>query len=308
MELPRLSQDSKRGADHRILAVVVTFNPDAELLENLRQLKVQVDDVLVIDNASDNPATVAAAAMAAGCDLVKNPCNLGVAGALNQAADLAKQKGFEWLWTFDQDSRVAPGAAPALLKLAEAYIGPRPIGVIATSHRDRISNKDYHLPGDICQNFEDFRVVKTTITSGSLYRREIFDVVGIFEERLFIDAVDHEFCLRCRKFGYFILESKAAMISHSLGSPQYFFGGRIKIGNYSPQRLYYINRNHLFILLRYIGTDFSFVVLRMMFTIFNDLAVLAFQQKRRANLTAMVLGFMHCVSGKFGDRQTAILS
>src|SRR5439155_25136726 len=94
---------SSADALENVIAVVVTFNPGADLALNLAALRAQLGNVVVIDNGSADAAGIEMLARAAGCRFVGNPTNLGIAAALSQGARLAMAEGFDWLATFDQD-------------------------------------------------------------------------------------------------------------------------------------------------------------------------------------------------------------
>src|SRR5258708_29269327 len=120
-----------------VLAAVVTFHPGADLTHNLEALRRQVAAVLVIDNGSADFASVERAALAAGCHVIANSDNLGIAAALNQAADLARAQDYAWLATFDQDSLVPDGALAGLLAVYAAHPDRERIAIMAMSHPDR---------------------------------------------------------------------------------------------------------------------------------------------------------------------------
>src|SRR5262249_13723768 len=69
-----------------------------------------------------------------------------------------------------------------------------------------------------------------------LIAREVFDRVGVFDERYFFTFEDLEFCLRARRAGIVTVRTGRARAHHQ--------GGQ-SIGPHSPDRLYYAARNHL---------------------------------------------------------------
>ena len=115
-----------------VLAAVITFHPGADLVHNLKALRRQVATVLVIDNGSADFASVERAALATECQVMRNRDNLGIAAALNQAADLARAQGYAWLATFDQDSAVPNGALAGLLAVYASHPDRERIAIMAT--------------------------------------------------------------------------------------------------------------------------------------------------------------------------------
>jgi len=78
----------------RVCAVVVTFDPDEELMRGLTIVREQVDGLVVVDNSlsASRREVVAQAVAATGATLVSNPQNLGIAAALNQGATVRSNR------------------------------------------------------------------------------------------------------------------------------------------------------------------------------------------------------------------------
>jgi rhamnosyltransferase len=242
----------------RILAAVVTYHPPPELAANLAALRAELADVVVIDNGSPDAATIAATAAAAGCRFIGNAGNLGVATALNQGVRLAQSEGFAWFAAFDQDSRAPPGAVARLLALHDRHPERARIGVLAMSHRDRNTGRNYQHGFDVIARGPGWRSLRATITSGSLTRVDLFDDIGAFEDELFIDGVDHEFCLRCRMAGRLVIEDEAVVLEHAIGEATLhrLLWLSLPIHHHAPVRHYYITRNGLELARRYVARDF----------------------------------------------------
>jgi rhamnosyltransferase len=287
-----------------VLAAVVTFHPGADLAHNLEALRRQAAAVLVIDNGSAGFASVERTAHAAGCQVLRNPDNLGVAAALNQAADLARAQGYAWLATFDQDSAVPDGALAGLLALYASHPDRERIAIMAMSHRDRATGRDYQRGSDVLAEAAKWRSVRTTITSGSLVRCEALDRVGWFDERLFIDGVDHDFCLRCRRAGLLVVEGAQQVMDHSLGavSLHRLLGRTIACTNHSPTRRYYITRNSLELSVRYAAFDPVWSLRNAVHLVDASLSALMFEDRRGAKARAMIQGAWHFVIRRFGPR------
>lgn len=84
------------------------------------------------------------------------------------------------------------------------------------------------------------------MTSGNLLSMSIFEKLGnAFLEKLFIDAVDDEYCFRVKRNGYDIVRINDIILAHPLGEIAkvhcLFFTK--KIYTHAPLRFYYITRN-----------------------------------------------------------------
>ncbi|HEY2481922.1 MAG TPA: glycosyltransferase [Caulobacteraceae bacterium] len=289
--------------DERILAAVVTHHPGPELAENLQALRRQGAEVLVIDNGSPDFAAIERAANASGCQTLRNADNLGVAAALNQAARAAQAGAYAWLAMFDQDSWAPDGALAELLALYAAHPARQRVAILAMSHRDRAMGRGYARGSDVLEQGSDWRSLRATITSGSLVRVAVFDRVGLFDERLFIDGVDHDFCLRCRRAGLLVVEGRP-VLEHALGAvtTHRLLGRTIACTNHAPSRRYYITRNSLEISARHGAGDWLWSVRNLAHLADSNLTALVFEDHRAAKAAAMLQGAWHFAVRRFGPR------
>lgn len=298
------SQEYKAVGGPRVLAVVISYNPDHRLPRHLQALISQCDAVVVIDNGSSNLAWVENVTAQTRSRLISNGTNLGVAAALSQAARIAQEGDFYWLATFDQDSLCPPGAISALLKLHEAHPQRNRIGILALSHRDRATGRDYHHHLDILVNGAGWRSVRSTITSGSLVRVGLFEQVGHFDDGLFIDSVDHEFCLRMRKHGWLVIEGQQQILEHSIGeaTEHSLAGRRIVCTHHSPLRRYYMTRNQLEVCGRNLLVDPIWATKGLLQFTAGSIAALLYEQDKLAKLRAMLTGVAHFALRRFGPK------
>ena len=89
-----------------VAAGIVTYNPQPEIFEKcLYSIKKQVDKVYIYDNGSDNSEILNKYLNQDGNVKVWfNSKNVGIAKALNELCTLAKDDGYKWIVTMDQDS------------------------------------------------------------------------------------------------------------------------------------------------------------------------------------------------------------
>src|SRR5271168_1767581 len=97
--------------DERVSAIVVTFHPGTEHLQNLAQIRAQVDELIVVDNGSTGQELrqIRLSTSRYGYTLIENGENLGIATALNRGVREAQQRDCRWVALFDQDSAVTEG-------------------------------------------------------------------------------------------------------------------------------------------------------------------------------------------------------
>ena len=73
--------------------------------------------------------------------------------------------------------------------------------------------------------------------------------VGGFDERMFIDLVDTDFCLRLRRAGYKNIQLTSVVLNHNLGNPitKRILFTNFSTTNHSAFRKYYRVRNNIYI-------------------------------------------------------------
>lgn len=288
-----------------ICAVVVSYHPAAELIENVAALLEQVDVVVIVDNGSgaDAKALLDRLGGYPNVNVIYNRENLGIAAALNIGVRHAKAAGHTWVATFDQDSKVTPGMIKTMLQAYDTYpekekvasLSPRyqnqSTGQSATS-RATYSDSD-HLP---------YAEVLVVMTSGNLLKLSVFDAVGYFNEALFIDHVDTEFCLRCAAKGYRILEVHDAILLHCIGFPaQHRIFGKLKTTtNHSSLRRYYIARNSIYVYKKFALTYPAWVARDAVKLVKLIIMLIMFETDRRNKLAAIFRGIFHGMSGRIG--------
>lgn len=223
-----------------IAAGIVTYNPDINRLkDNIAAVITQVSSVIIVDNASDNIDEI----LSLTDDLstvfcIRNKANYGIAKALNILFEECMRKGCKWVLTLDQDS-VCPFNMVDVFKnyidTNIAILCPRIIDV-------NVKNKEG-------ENEKNNVFVKRCITSGSLTRIQAWNDVNGFDEKMFIDGVDHDFCDRLVRHGYYILQVNSVEMMHELGFTQMkkFFFLPVTVRNHTAFRKYYIAKNIIYL-------------------------------------------------------------
>ncbi|MHB0990629.1 MAG: glycosyltransferase family 2 protein [Burkholderiales bacterium] len=288
-----------------ICALVISYYPSVEIIGNVTALLDQVDEIIVVDNGSGAETKILLEKLAdySNVQVIYNQDNLGIAAALNIGIGHAKAIGHQWVATFDQDSKVTPEMVKTMLLAYDAYpekekvwgLSPRyqnqSTGQISTSR----SNKTYvdNLP---------YAEVLVVMTSGNLIKTSVFDVVGYFNESLFIDHVDSEFCLRCSNLGYKILEVNDAILLHCIGFPvQHKILWKIKTtSNHSSLRRYYIARNGIYIYKKFIFIYPAWVIHDAYKFLKLMIMLVLFETDKKQKLSAIFKGILHGLSGKMG--------
>lgn len=239
-----------------IVAVVVAFHPEkASLAALLRVLAAETMGVILVDNGSEPDFADWLRGNGLGSvELIRPAANLGLAAAQNVGVRSALQGSCEAVVFFDQDSVIEAGL---IAGLARAFCDPL-VSITAPVTTDWRNGRDYPIVNVLASGRRKkyhpstLRApvdVSVAISSGTLVRRQVFDHVGYFDEGLFIDYVDTEWCLRCSAQGYRVRIDPKVKIQHSIGDDIVrVLGTSMPI--HSPRRRYYRVRNAI-LLLRY---------------------------------------------------------
>jgi rhamnosyltransferase len=224
----------------KISAAVIIYHPDTSFLERIVSYFRYVTTVYVFDNTEgESEVPFKDDLLALGnVRYFHDRQNQGIAMRLNQAAALAIQEGFEWLLTMDQDSFFPDNTFGKYLDCIETYHNKSVVGSFGIQYLDK------NVDPNICSYLE----VQHLITSGSVINLDNFQKIGVFDEELFIDKVDHEYCLRTLLKGFKNICCRNVYLQHSLGKTTY--GRSLKTFKlsprtvHSPARMYYIIRNY----------------------------------------------------------------
>lgn len=287
-------------------AIVVTYHPGPAALANIAALRSQVLHVFVIDNTADAPSRQILSPLAGdpGIELVFNPANLGLAAALNQGVSRALACGCEWIATFDQDSSVPAGYFDRLLAAHAARSATERIAVLAPLYRDKNLGFLFSPAGPISPGDDSSVPVSVTATSGNLVSAAALAEVGGWRSDYFIDCVDFEFCLRCRRAGWTVLEVRSVVLDHEPGRwQQRAWLGRVRrFNDYPAGRRYYQARNRVPLYARYARFDLRWVT-RDAWGYACDLAkLLFFCTGRTEKFAAVWQGVWHGLAGRLGPR------
>lgn len=242
----------------KIGAGIVTYNPEVERLKkNLRNTLNQVELVIIYDNNSKNVNQIEN--LVQDFDrllLIKSKKNLGLAHALNCIFDSFDRKKYDWIISLDQDSIIQDET----IKTFSKYTKNSEVAIVCPFVVDsRRKYMDYKYTKSI----ED---VSMCITSGSLTCIKHWRRVGKFDECLFIDLIDNDFCKRLLINGCKIIRVNSILMNQEFGKimskPRKVEHFYIKLGTIlknenlkkfsykkivDPARVYYTNRNIIYL-------------------------------------------------------------
>ena len=242
----------------KVAAGIVSFNPEIDRLnDNINAMLNQVDHVYIFDNGSYNSTELQ--------KLISNNKNVtvklstenrGLSNALNALMNMAIKDGYEWMISMDQDSIMQDDAVQQFLSCSQekdvAIICP----YVIDSRRKYMKYEYEH----------ETEEVEMCITSGSMTRLSVWKKLGGFDDFLFIDLIDNDYCKRLKLHNYKIIRVNTVLMNQEFGRivPRTEIVSRffVKLGELlhstniqklsykkyvDPRRVYYTCRNVLYL-------------------------------------------------------------
>jgi GT2 family glycosyltransferase len=240
---------------------------------------------------------------------VQTEINLGFSGGMNVGIRQALDRGADFVLLVNSDVIVPPDC---LAKLEIALADEASNGIVGPLVLSR-SSPDVVASGGINYNIRTGRMRdrgvgitasdRMILPDGDvdaingclmLVKHEVFDRVGLLDERYFFGFEEIDFCLRARAAGFRTRFAGWAVVYHE--------GGQA-IGERSPRRLYFAARNHLMLAQAHAGADGSVTRgARALFVVALNLAhaIKAPGGSLPARLRATVRGIRDHFRGRYG--------
>lgn len=243
----------------KTIAVVVTYNPDFTLLNQLiDSLYKQVSNIVIVDN-SGKGGMLFDKISPSFCDKISIEDlqqNRGIAYAQNRGITLAMNQKPDFILLSDQDTVYPVDYVACMIQNFQSMDDVNEVVALVPNFREL--NRGGSLQGFIEQKGYFLRRVFheqgrhdvfQAIASGKFLVCKNLPKVGLFNEELFIDWVDLEWCWKAKSKGLRIIGCADVSIAHILGDTFVRKFNR-DIPLRSPLRHYYIVRNGTFLALR----------------------------------------------------------
>lgn len=239
----------------RVSVLIPNFNGAGLLDDCLLSLAKQTYasfEVVLVDNGSTDASLVKARQLLPRIRCISLPANRGFSAAAN--AGIRNASG-EYLVLLNNDTEVDLGFLEELVRVAEE--SPR-IGMVAPKilncyDRDRIDSVGGLL---LCRQGiaqgrgrgqrdrgQHDRLREVLMPSGcaALYKRALFDDVGLFDERFFAYCEDSDLGLRARWAGWQAVSAPRAVVYHKFSATS---------GKCSALKMYLVERNRYWFVLK----------------------------------------------------------
>lgn len=250
---------------NNISAGIVLFHPERErLIHNIDNISKDVDHIYLYNNGISDILLEELENNSKVC-IIGNGDNVGIATALNQIMKKAKINGDGWVITYDQDSISDSKLLFEYKKIINEYPD---VAILCPQVLDE--RRKYIKP--ILNN--KIESVSRCITSASCTRIGAWENVGGFDDFLFIDLVDNDFCKRLKLNNWRILRLNNVILNQQFGNVELkdtktvnrvlflsdFVKNKLHMKNLatnigklsykkqvSPLRVYYTNRNVIYL-------------------------------------------------------------
>jgi GT2 family glycosyltransferase len=240
-----------------IAIILVNWNgkeDSLECLSSLKKISYAPHEIILVDNGSSDDSVACIQQSFPDIHLIETKKNLGFAGGNNVAIRWALEKKFDFLFLLNNDTIVAPDILEELLAASRAKPKAGILGANVLRYKDPTtidhlggiwdpSIAEFHSPFTEHKDHESIQMQKVDYVSGCAFfvKKELFEAIGLLEEKFFLIWEESDFCARAQKQGFEIWTVPSAKIWHKVSAS---FTGKPHLQYYWwRNRLLWIERN-----------------------------------------------------------------
>ena len=230
----------------KIAVVIVTFNRCDELVKTISAIQNQgilENDIIVINNNStDNTKNILDSNYKNIQSIHLNE-NIASAGGFSKGMQTAFEKGYDWVWLFNDDSRPVEDSLKSILTHLNS--DKIQIGLLKIANKDE-NNKAVLLywngvrkPVSVDVSNE---IVQTDLITfdGCIISKKTIEKIGYCDPLYFMGTYEFDYCLKAKDAGIGVYTLPNGLIEDGK------LGGK---NGTPPWRQYYNTRNHLWLAL-----------------------------------------------------------
>jgi rhamnosyltransferase len=274
-----------------ICAIITTMSPDENFIANLNAVVNQVSSVIIINDSgtfNDELARICNEFFLNGIDVSveHNIKNFGIAKSLNIGVELGIARGFKYILTLDDDTRIGENYVETLYL---ALISDKSVALMIGSFTD----------GQKCRDADSDLIYKRcVITSGSIFHVDSYIKVSGFDEKMFIDYVDFDFCIKIKYAVGKIVLNNNAHFHHRIGERKSIklLGFTFSSYNHSPFRIYYQSRNVLYLVIKHFRKEPIYLIYLTRILVMLPLRIIFVDDNKMLKLKNYFLGLYHGIS------------
>lgn len=299
-----------------VYIVIINWNgykDTSELLESLLKINYANFKIVVVDNnSSQSEAEKLRKNYSDKVHIIFCKDNLGFSGGNNVGINYSLEEKADYLLLLNNDTTVEANFLEFLVKKFETN---NKTGIVAPqiNYYDE-PNKVWSEGGNISRirgsGFAYSDKLKSEVEQSDksvsfvsgccmLIRREVFETIGLFDERFFLYIEDTDFCYRAGKEGYKIIVSHDSIIFHKVGSSTR--------NNFYQLPIYYATRNRLYFAKKNFSNTYYLTTIYLSLAMLFK-SILWFLTGRFNNIIAVNKAFSDFFKGKMGKTDPKNLS
>ncbi|EMN1928714.1 glycosyltransferase family 2 protein [Burkholderia ambifaria] len=293
-------------------ALVILYHPTDAQLAALDAWRHACDALLVVDNTPQPDMRARELCARDGIALLHHGNRGGVAGAYNAGLAALFRRNVDAVALFDQDSSVPAGYFATMRDVcaglaARTFLaGPRIFDENARSFLPELATNGISLRRLRVAPDAPPQRCAFLISSGCVVSRAAFDLLGRFDETLFIDHVDTEYSFRALARNVPLYVVPSLVLKHRIGAKQRHAFGPFEMTsmNHSWQRRYYSARNAVQLGMQY-GLRFPVAMVPNLLTVWQVVQIALVERDKRAKLTGILYGIADGLLGRLGPLERA---
>jgi hypothetical protein len=295
----------------KVSIIVLNYNGREDTLACLRSLEhltYSNVQVIMVDNASGDGTAEAVRASHPDVVVIETGANLGFTGGNNVGIRRALEDGADYIMLLNNDTIVAPDCIDVMVEVMEndpavgvtgpmIYYYSAPETIWSAGGEIDWSRGTTRMIGvneeDKSQYGLSPRPVDFVTGCALLVQRDVWEKVGLLDDKFFMYYEETEWCVRAARAGYKIMLVPGAMLWHKIS---------IEARATSPRTYYYMTRNRLLFLHRtqagyrtWAYTIFEYVRTYLSWTLRPR------WQDRRHLRGTMIRAFRDYTRGRFGQ-------
>jgi rhamnosyltransferase len=268
---------------NNVAGIVVLYNPDSVVFDNINTYSSQVDTLFIYDNSEIINENSLKISQIPQIKYISYKDNKGIAFGLNCCIKNALREGVDYALTMDQDSKATPGMVVKLFEIMEM---DKDIVIASPVHTNKF-NTQISYEG----RYTGLMYAKT---SGNLVDLKKFKILGNFKNDYFIDYVDIEYGLRINKNNLKIVQVNDAILIHSEAdlTRKRILWFYVYPMNNAPVRIYYKMRNLLYLKDEYKAIYPDFIKNEISYFVKLVVKFLFFEHNKVPKLKMLIRGYM----------------
>jgi GT2 family glycosyltransferase len=215
----------------KVAIIILNYNGLPHVLDCLQSLNHSSiinhqSLIILVDNHSIDASVETIKKKFPQVKIIRNKKNLGFAGGNNVGIKWALKNNFDYLMLLNPDTIVEKDFLAPLIRLMKS---DKTIGVVSPLLQEKKQGKTIFSLGaefnpllgrtkHLQTRVKPSKSLEQELVSGCamLIKKEVFEKIGLFDERFFLYFEDSDFCLRARKAGFKIFLEPKSIVFHKI--------------------------------------------------------------------------------------------